>query len=87
MTQAARNATVPVYLAQAENDYSTQPTRVLGEVLCAAGKIHRARIFPPFGVTPGDGHSLGVDGVDEWADDVLGFLLRPTPAPGCPPPG
>lgn len=85
MAEAARNAKLPLFLAQAENDYSTQPTRVLGDVLCASGKVHRSRIYPPFGITAGDGHSLGVDGVDRWADDVLGFLRRPTPAPGCPP--
>lgn len=84
MTRAARNAKLPLFLAQAENDYSTQPTRTLGEVLCAAGKVHRSKVFPPFGVTPGDGHSLGVDGVGRWADEVLGFLHEPTPAPGCP---
>jgi carboxymethylenebutenolidase len=86
LQRAASNAKLPLFLAQAENDYSTQPTRVLGDVLCASGKVHRARIYPPFGVTAGDGHSLGVDGVDRWADEVLGFLRRPSPASGCPPP-
>ena len=86
MARAARNAKLPLFLAQAENDYSTQPTRVLAGVLCESGKVHRSRVYPPFGVTAGDGHSLGVDGVDRWADEVLGFLRDPTPAPGCPPP-
>lgn len=84
LSRAARHAKLPLFLAQAENDYSTEPTRVLGEVLCAAGKVHRARIYPPFGVTAGDGHSLGVDGVDRWAEEVLGFLRQPSAAPGCP---
>lgn len=84
LQRAARGAKLPLFVAQASNDYSTQPTRVLGELLCAEGKVHRSRIYPSFGVTAGDGHGLGVDGVDRWFDDVLGFLQRPTPAPGCP---
>lgn len=83
LQQAARGAKLPLFVAQAANDYSTQPTRVLGELLCAQGKLHRARIYPSFGVTAGDGHGLGVDGVDRWFDDVFAFLRQPTPAPGC----
>lgn len=85
LQRAARGARLPVFVAQASNDYSTQPTRVLGELLCAEGKVHRSRVYPSFGVTAADGHGLGVDGVDRWFDDVLGFLQRPTTAPECPP--
>jgi carboxymethylenebutenolidase len=76
LTRAARNAKVPVFLAQAENDFSTAPTRELGTVLAAAGRPHQARVFPAFGLTPGEGHGLGVDGVGIWFDEVLGFLDR-----------
>lgn len=74
LSEAARNARIPVFLAQAENDFSTAPTRALGEVLAAAGKPHRAVIFPPFGVTTREGHGLGIDGVDTWAGVVLPFF-------------
>lgn len=74
MRAAARNVQVPVFLAQAENDWSTAPTRELGAVLAAAGKPHRAVVYPAFGVTRGEGHGFGVDGVDRWAADVLPFL-------------
>lgn len=83
MQQAARGAQVPLFVAQAANDYSTRPTVALGQALCAAGKVHRSRVYPAFGVTAGDGHGLGVDGVDRWFDDVFGFLSRPTPQPDC----
>lgn len=83
LMRAASGAKIPVFLAQAENDFSAEPTRVLGRVLCGAGKVHRARVFPPFGVTPGEGHSFGVDGVELWADEVLGFLRAPAPDPAC----
>jgi len=83
MSRAARNARIPLYLAQAENDFSTAPTRSLGAILCEAGKTSHAKVYGPFGVTAGDGHSLGVDGVDRWAEDVFGFLANPTKDPAC----
>ncbi|HKX95082.1 MAG TPA: alpha/beta fold hydrolase [Methylibium sp.] len=83
MTRAALNAQVPLFVAQAANDYSIEPTRVLGRALCEAGKTYRAKVFPAFGVTAGEGHSLGVDGVRRWGDEVLSFLAKPTPHPDC----
>ncbi|WP_165357548.1 DUF4440 domain-containing protein [Sphingosinicella sp. CPCC 101087] len=74
LTEAARNARIPLFLGQAENDFSTAPTRELGRVLAAAGKPHRAIVFPPFGVTTREGHGLGVDGVEVWADELFGFF-------------
>ena len=74
LTAAARNARIPIFLGQAENDFSTAPTRELARVLAAAGKPHRAIVFPPFGVTSREGHGLGVDGVEIWADEVLPFF-------------
>jgi dienelactone hydrolase len=83
MLKAARGAQIPVFVAQAANDYSTGPTVALGQALCLAGKVHRSRVYPAFGVTAGDGHGLGVDGVDRWFDDVFAFLSRPTPDSNC----
>ena len=74
LIRAARNARIPVFLGQAENDFATDPTRELSAAMIAAGKVHRARIFPPFGLTPGEGHGLGVDGVAVWFDEVMTFL-------------
>ena len=74
LQRAASSAKVPVFLGQAANDFSTGPTTELGEALAAAGKPHRAVVYPAFGLTRGEGHGLGVDGVDVWAADVLPFL-------------
>jgi carboxymethylenebutenolidase len=74
LLRAARNARVPVFVAQASNDFSTAPTAELGKALAAADKPHRARIYPAFGLTRGEGHGFGVDGVNEWAAEVLPFL-------------
>ena len=74
LLRAARNAVVPVFVGQAANDFSTAPTVELGKALAAANKPHRALVFPAFGLTRGEGHGFGVDGVSSWAADVLPFL-------------
>jgi carboxymethylenebutenolidase len=74
MLAAARRATVPVLLIQAENDYDLAPTRALDETLKQAGKPHKVAIFPPFGNTHQDGHSLCVRGGAIWAPTVFSFL-------------
>lgn len=79
LTAAARQARIPLFLGQAANDTSVGPTRELGRVLCEAGKVARAKVWPAYGVTAGDGHSFGVDAVAIWAEEVLAFLRAPTP--------
>jgi dienelactone hydrolase len=74
LLQAARNATVPIFLGQAANDFSTGPTVELGKALTEAHKRHKAVIYPAFGLTRGEGHGLGVDGPNVWAADVLPFF-------------
>jgi carboxymethylenebutenolidase len=75
MKVAARNAKVPVFFLQAENDFDTAPTRVLAEEMQRAGKTARMKIFPPHGSGPQDGHGFCVGGVDPpWGPDVLAFL-------------
>ena len=74
LLRAARNARIPVFLGQAANDFSTGPTIELGKALAEAKKRHRAIVYPAFGLTRGEGHSLGVDGVAVWAGDVLPFV-------------
>ena len=56
MLAAARNAKVPIYLIQAENDYNLGPTRELAAEMERVGKPHRMKIYPPYGVTKQDGH-------------------------------
>jgi hypothetical protein len=70
MMAAARNAKVPVFFIQAENDADTSPTLVLSQAMTAAGKPARAHVFPPHGKTIQDGHGFCVDG-DERARRVL----------------
>jgi dienelactone hydrolase len=75
MKRAARNAKVPVFFLQAENDADTTPSKVLYEELGATKQRSRMRIFPPHGTTVMEGHAfcLGSD-LPPWGDDVLAFL-------------
>ncbi len=78
MKLAARNAKVPVFFLQAENDADTTPTKVLSDEMRRAHKNVRARVFPPYGTTLEDGHGGFCVGGDNppWAPDVLAFLTE-----------
>lgn len=74
MFDMARNAQVPVFFIQAENDQDTGPSRELSAEMTRLGKPNRMRIFPPFGKTAEDGHSFGYLGSHLWGPDVIAFL-------------
>jgi len=76
MLEAARRLAVPVCLVQAENDYSTAPTRELAAELLRHGKVHAARVFPAFGLTADEGHLFFQNGVPIWGPWVRAFLDR-----------
>ncbi|HEX2501726.1 MAG TPA: prolyl oligopeptidase family serine peptidase [Methylomirabilota bacterium] len=76
MLEAARQLALPVALVQAENDYSTAPTRELGAELRRHGKIHAARVFPAFGLTADEGHLFFQNGAPIWGSWVRAFLDR-----------
>ncbi|MGH7439916.1 MAG: dienelactone hydrolase family protein, partial [Polyangiaceae bacterium] len=71
MKRAARAATVPVLFVQAENDFDTTPSRVLGREMELSGRTPRVRIFPPNGTTAKDGHMFCMGGTNpRWGDEV-----------------
>ena len=74
MTEATQRLAMPVFFAQAENDYSIGPTQVLPKVAIDAGKIVSSRIFPAFGINPHEGHLLESRGPVVWAADIRHFL-------------
>jgi dienelactone hydrolase len=74
LTEAARNAKMPVFFLQAENDYSLTPNRVLSEEVRKAGQPVEAKVYPAFGTGPRDGHSFCVRGTKTWGPDVLRFI-------------
>lgn len=75
LIEAARRATVPVFLIQAENDYDLSPTQVLSKEMGQAGKSHKATVYPSYGTTNAEGHGgFCFKGTDVWGKDVLSFL-------------
>ena len=77
LKKAVRHARVPIFIIQAQNDYSTEPSKVLGPELEKKGPPNHAKIYPSFGTTAQDGHwRFGSyrDGIAIWASDVSAFL-------------
>ena len=74
LLSAVRNAAAPIMLIQAENDYSTVPSRALGEELKRLDKPYLVKIYPAVGQNPDDGHNLLYKAIPE--DDVFKFLNR-----------
>ena len=78
LEQAVRNAKAPLFLAQAQNDFSLGPSEVLGPIIRAKGAPNDAKIYPPNGTTHEDGHGgFAVrGGIPIWSPDVFAFLDR-----------
>ena len=76
METAVRNATAPLFLAQARNDYSLWPIEFLGPIICGKGPPNQAKVYPQFGSTPQEGHGdfAARGGLRIWAPDVFAFL-------------
>jgi dipeptidyl aminopeptidase/acylaminoacyl peptidase len=75
LLRAVGETTAPMFLLQAENDYSLGPSRVLGAELRRKGPPSRAHVYPAFGDTPQEGHSgFACEGMGVWGADVAGFL-------------
>lgn len=75
MKKAARDAKVPVFFVQAENDFDTTPSKVLDAEMRAAKKTSQVHIYPPNGTTPMDGHHFCAGGTSPgWGPEVLQFL-------------
>lgn len=77
LIQAVRRARVPIFIIQAQNDYSLEPSKVLGKELKKKDAPNGAKIYAAFGRTTQDGHwAFGSrrDGIAVWAPDVDAFL-------------
>jgi len=62
----------------AENDFDLAPSRVLSAEMKEAGKASQIKIYPPYGSSKQEGHTLGYFGASIWAEDVFRFLARRT---------
>jgi carboxymethylenebutenolidase len=68
-------AKAPVFLIQAENDYSLAPSHALSKEANKKKKDFQSKIYPAFGSTHQDGHwGFCSSATDVWGNDVLAFL-------------
>ena len=75
LVRAVDLAKAPVFLIQAENDYSLAPSRVLSKEANKKKKDFQSKIYPAFGSTHQDGHwGFCSSATDVWGNDVLAFL-------------
>jgi dienelactone hydrolase len=77
LIQAIRRAKSPIFLLQAQNDYSLGPSERLGPELLRKGSPSHAKIYPAW--HPERGHKAGHGGFANfgqplWGSDVLEFL-------------
>ena len=76
MLAAGDRLAVPIFLAQAQNDYNLAAPMELAARLETAGKPHECRIYPPWGFTREEGHLFELHGALVWGPDVKAFLQR-----------
>jgi carboxymethylenebutenolidase len=73
------NAKAPLFLLQAQNDYSTGPTEVLGAAIRKKGAPNDSKLYPAFGTTNQQGHGAFACwdiGTRIWGSDVMAFIAN-----------
>jgi hypothetical protein len=56
--------------------FDLAPTEVLSKVMKDAGRPYGVKVYPPYGSSAADGHTLRYFGFSVWGDDVMGFLAE-----------
>ena len=75
-------AKAPVFLIQAENDYSLAPSHALTKEATKKHKDFQSKIYPAFGKSQHDGHwGFCSSATEVWGPDVLAFLEAHMKAP------
>jgi dienelactone hydrolase len=75
LLRAVDLAKAPVFLIQAENDYSLAPSRVLSKEATKKKKDFQSKVYPAFGSSHQDGHwGFCSSATEVWGNDVLTFL-------------
>ena len=68
-------AKAPVFLIQAENDYSVSPSHAMAKAAAKQKKDFQSKIYPAFGKSHQDGHwGFCSSATEVWGADVLAFL-------------
>jgi len=79
LTHAVQHARAPIFFFQAENDHDLTTSRVLSAAMHDAGKPAEMKIYPPYGSSAEQGHTLGYFGAEVWSADVFRFLAAHCP--------
>jgi len=75
LKRALNQANAPIFLLQAENDYSLAPSRELSKEAAKRHIDFQSKIYPPVGSTNQEGHwKFCTAAADVWGKDVLAFL-------------
>jgi dienelactone hydrolase len=75
--EAVQRCKVPMFLLQAENDYTLAPSDMLGPIIHEKGGANQAKVYPAFGTTHAEGEigfACWEEGIKVWGSDVLEFL-------------
>lgn len=81
LSEASKNAKIPMFIIQARNDYDIGPSLTLGPIVLLKGSPNGFTLFPPFGPLndPQSGHgkfAITRSGIGIWGDAVLRFLQK-----------
>ena len=74
LRRSVRNAKAPVFVIQAQNDFTLEPSELLGKELERKGSPNRAKVYPPFGTTHAQGNMFALSGCTTWSSDVFDFV-------------
>lgn len=75
LSKAIDNAKAPIFLLQAQNDYSVGPSQALPKEAEKKHKDFQSKIYPAFGQKVQDGHwGFCTTGMNVWGEEVLSFL-------------
>ena len=74
MKSRVRDSRSPIFFFQAENDFDLRPSHELYKEMSLVGKEAQIKIYPAYGKTHFDGHSLTWLGTAIWFDDVFAFI-------------
>jgi dienelactone hydrolase len=75
LKRAVDQAKAPIFLLQAENDFSLAPSRELSKEARKKHVDFEAKVYPAVGGSHEDGHwKFCTAAMNVWGDDVLAFL-------------
>jgi hypothetical protein len=82
LRRAVDDAKAPIFLLQAQNDFSLAPSHELSKEAKKKGVDFQSKVYPVFGSSHEDGHGkFCTRAMEVWGDDVFAFLDAHMKAP------